>query len=58
MGAYDGLCLARRSGFTNIELQLDSMAAVKAIEGENLGNSGGKSFVHRFCSLILFFLLY
>jgi hypothetical protein len=58
MGAYDGLCLARRSGITNIELQLYSMAAVKAIEGENLGNSGGKSFVRRFCSLILFFLLY
>jgi ribonuclease HI len=28
-GAYDGLCLARRSSFINIELQLDSMVVVK-----------------------------
>jgi ribonuclease HI len=52
MGAYDDICLARRSGFTNIELRPDSMAAVKAIEGANLDNSGGRSLVRRICSLI------
>jgi hypothetical protein len=36
---YDGLYLARRSDFTNIELQLDSMGVVKAIERANLCNS-------------------
>jgi ribonuclease HI len=51
-GAYDGLCLARRRGFVNIELQLDSLAAMKAIEGAKRGNSGGRSLVRRICSLV------
>jgi ribonuclease HI len=51
-GAYDGLCLARRSSFINIELQLDFMVVVKALEGAHLGNSGGRSLVRRIRSLI------
>jgi hypothetical protein len=51
-GLYDGLCLISRSGFTNIELQLDSMPMVKAIEVANLNNSGGRSLVRIICSLI------
>jgi hypothetical protein len=37
---------------TNIELQLDSTAVVKAIEGAHLGNSGGRRLGCRICSLL------
>ncbi|KAK2370588.1 hypothetical protein QL285_083627 [Trifolium repens] len=33
---YEGLCLARRQGFTNNELQVDSFVVVRSLGGEEI----------------------
>ncbi|GAU28906.1 hypothetical protein TSUD_59160 [Trifolium subterraneum] len=38
-GLYEGLCLARNLGITRLEVQVDSEALVKAIQGSNVGGN-------------------
>jgi ribonuclease HI len=50
-GVYNGLCLAKRNGLQNIELQIDSMIVVRTLSGDRLGDNGGRSLVRRIRSL-------
>ncbi|GAU32235.1 hypothetical protein TSUD_53620 [Trifolium subterraneum] len=38
-GLYESLCLARNLGITRLEVQVDSEALVKAIQGSNVGGN-------------------
>ncbi|PNX55023.1 ribonuclease H [Trifolium pratense] len=51
-GVYEGLCLARRQGYTNIELQVDSSVLVSGLEGVEVGNAHGRILISRIRRLI------
>ncbi|PNY06182.1 ribonuclease H [Trifolium pratense] len=51
-GVYEGLCLARRKSFNNIELQVDSLVVVRGIKGEEVGSASGRILLNRIRQLM------
>jgi ribonuclease HI len=49
---YEGLCLARQKGSMNVELQTDSIAVMKSLEGESIGSNRGMSLIRRIRCLL------
>ncbi|PNX62306.1 ribonuclease H, partial [Trifolium pratense] len=47
-----GLCVARQRGLMNVELQIDSLAVVKNLEGKSIGSNGGRSLIRRIQCLL------